>query len=337
MSLQMQKQTARNIVLSANAQTAFGGALADAALTYRASVDPSMSFTPATSRYSDAGAIGHGTDFATVSLVTSKDASGTLKGMGGVDAWLLGWMLAFVFGQETVTGAGAPYTHVFTIPNITTNMPATTVYCEDTADIHRKYADMCAKALSIDIPERGPIQASLDMVGTGYYVPATIAAPLPAVPTPNYLLGSDFTATMTPSGGAAAPMSGRQTGLSIKIDRGSAPFKASGDGMVAKSVQSGPLKFSVDLTVMANATDDVEGWYEGNQQMALSLATDPAKAFQLILNFPNAFIKMNKLGNKENKVAWQLSFDETSIIQAGNTAALSATIINSCPAYLVPA
>lgn len=335
MSLQMQKQTARNMVLAPFTQAAYGGALADASLTYRASVDPSTNFNPTMSRFSDAGAAGHGTDFATVSLITSQDTQGTMKGMGGVDAWMLGYMLALIFGQEVVTGNASPYTHAFTIPQISTTMPCTTVYCEDTADIHRKYADMAAKSLSIDVPERGPIQASLDMVGTGYYVPGSMEA-LPAVATPTYLLGSDFVATLTPSGGAANVLSGRQKSLSIKIDRGTTAFKASGDGLTAKSCQAGNLKFSVDLTVMANSTDDIEGNFESNQAFTLSLATNPALAFQLILTFPNAYIKANKLGNQEDKVAWQLSFDESSMIQVGNTAALEATIINGCPAYLAP-
>lgn len=334
MPLQMQKQTARNMVLAPYTQAAYGGALSDAALTYRASVDPTTNFNPAMSRFSDAGAIGHGTDFATVSLITSQDTQGTMKGKGGVDSWLLGYMLALIFGQEVVTGAASPYTHTFSIPNITTTMPCTTIYCEDTADIHRKYADMAAKSLSIDVPERGPIQASLDLVGTGFYVPGSMVAPLPAIVTPSYLLGSDFIPTITPNGGAANPLSGRTKSLSIKIDRGTAPFKSAGDGLTAKSCQAGNLKFSVDMTIMANSTDDIEANFENNQNFAVSLATNPANAFQLILTFPNAYIKANKLGNQEDKVAWQLSFDESSMIQVGGTAALQAQIINSCPSYL---
>jgi hypothetical protein len=335
MPLQMQKQTARNMVLAPYTQAAYGGALADASLTYRASVDPSTNFNPSMDRFSDAGAIGHGTDFATVSLITAQNTQGTMKGMGGVDDWLLGYMLALIFGQEVVTGSAAPYTHAFSIQPISTTMPCTTIYCEDTADIHRKYADMSAKSLSIDVPERGPLQASLDMVGTGLFVPGSMVA-LPAIGTPNYLLGSDFVAALTPSGGAAVAMSGRQKSLSIKIDRGTAPFKASGDGLTAKSNQAGNLKFSVDLTVMANSTDDIEANYENNQLFSLSLATNPALAHQLILTFPNCYIKANKLGNQEDKVAWQLSFDESSMIQVGNTGALSASIINASPAYLAP-
>jgi hypothetical protein len=46
MSVQLQKQTARNLVLSANTQAAYGGVLADAALTRRAAVNAGMTLAP---------------------------------------------------------------------------------------------------------------------------------------------------------------------------------------------------------------------------------------------------------------------------------------------------
>lgn len=336
MSVLMQKQTARNLVLSANSQAAYGGALADAALTRRVSVDASTVFSNPDKRFNDQGAVGHGTDFATVDVRTGWMTQATVKGPGGVDAWMLGWMLALTCGQEIVTGAG-PYNHAFSIPAISAQMPCTTAYIEDTNDVHRKYPDMAAKALSIDIPERGPIQASLDMVGTGRFVPGTLGVALPAPVSPNLLLGSDIIVTLTPNGGAAAPMTGRQAGISIKIDRGSAAFESSGDGLSAGSVQCGKLGLSVDLTIMAKDTDDVNGFYEAFTQLSVSIATNPANQYQFGVTFPNARVKANKLGNKNDLVAWQLSFDQGSLLQVGNTPAVQPFIINTCPAYLIPA
>ncbi len=333
----MQKQTARNVVASANSQITYGGVLADAALTQRLSLDPSVVFSADYKRYNDQGAVGHGTDFATVDVPTAWMTSASLKGMGGVDAWLLGQMLALIHGQEVVTGVAAPYTHTFTIPALTSLMPCTTYYVEDTDDVHRKYTDMAAKMLSIDIPERGPLQATLEMVGTGQFFPGSMVAPLPAPSTPNLLLGSDIIVSITPSGGEVTPFNGRQVGVSIKIDRGSAAFESSGDGLRAGSVQCGKVQFSLDLTLMAQEADDVNGWFENSTELSVSLATNPALAYQFGMTFPAARFKTRKLGNQKDLVAWKLSLDQGTILQVGNAAAFSAFLINTCPAYLVPA
>ncbi|MFC6645447.1 phage tail tube protein [Granulicella cerasi] len=336
MSVQMQKQTARNLVVSANSQAAYGGVLADAALLRRMSVDPSTAVTLTDSRYNDQGAAGHGTDFATGDIRTGWDSAATVKGMNGVDDWALGWMLAFIFGAETVTGAG-PYTHAFQMANLTATMPCTTLYAEETADIKRKYPDMAAKTLQIDIPERGVIQGTLDMVGTGRVVPGAFSTALPAVPSPNYLLGSDVVVAIAYNGGQPVSYAGRQRGVSIKIDRQSSAFKASGDGLYAGSVQSGTPKFSIDLTLMADVTDDINAAFENFTPLSVTIGTRSTLARRLAINLPSARAKANKISNVEDKVAWALSFDEGTCLQVGNAPAISASIINDCAAYLVPA
>jgi hypothetical protein len=240
--------------------------------------------------------------------------------------------MALTFGTDTVTGGG-PYTHLFSINMATALAPCTTAYVEETNDVHRKYADMSAKSLSIDIPERGVIEATLDMVGTGLFVPGTMGIALPNIVTPSYLLGSDVGVSITPSGSII----GRQKGVAFKIDRGTAPFKGSGDGLVAKSNQYGKLTFSLDFTVMAQQTDDINILYENMTPCAISVATNVGLTQQLILNFPLSRLKATKLGNENDLVAWKCSIDQTTILQNGAAAALSATLINTCPTYLVPA
>ena len=121
----MQKQSSRNLVLSPNAQIAYGGILAEAKLTIRQRFDPSSVFEKTPSRRTDYNTVGKGSEWATNDQATAWDIKGTLK--SEADSQLLGWILAFVFGQETVTGAAAPYTHTFTVPNISATMPCTTV------------------------------------------------------------------------------------------------------------------------------------------------------------------------------------------------------------------
>lgn len=327
----MQKQSSRNLVLSPNVQAAYGGPLAEAALSVRQRFDPSTVFEKMPSRRNDKAAAGKGSEWATSDQITGWDTKGTLKNEG--DAWLLGYMLALVFGQETVTGSG-PYLHTFTVPNVTATMPCTSIYVEETNDVKFTLPDMAASSLSLSVPERGSISASLDMVGTGRWTPGARVSALPALIAAQYLLGSDFAATITPTGGQAVPFSGRQKNLSIKVDRGAAPFKASGDGLFASSVASGDGKFSVDLTIAAQATDDVNGWFESGTTLSITLATNPALPYQIGFTFPAVHVKANKLSDVESKVMWAISWDETTSMQVGNQAAISAFSTNDVPAFL---
>lgn len=334
-AFQMQKQSARNLVLSPNSQTAYGGILAETKLTQRQRFDPSTVFEKVPSRRTDYSAVGKGSEWATNDQVTAWDVKGTLK--SDADSELLGLVLAFVFGQEIVTGAAAPYTHAFTVPNISSIMPCTTAYVEETNDVKFKIPDLAFSSFALDIPERGAIKLSADCVGTGRWVPGAMTAALPALVDANYLLGSDFSISINPNGGGAIPFSGRQKSLSIKLDRQATPFKASGDGLTAGSVQSGMSKIAISFTVAAQATDDINGWFENSVPLAISMATNPAQTYQLGVTVPKAHVKANKLGNTEDKVIWSVEFDETTCFNVGVTPAISATVINNTAAYLVPA
>jgi hypothetical protein len=334
MSLILQKSSNRVIVLSANAQTNFGEVLADAALTQTQRFDVSSGFAPKNTNRTDKNMAGKGTEFATDDQITSWDTDGSLK--ASADAWLLGWALAFIFGIDTATGAG-PYTHNFTMLETTPTMPATTVYVVETAAVQRKFHDMSAKSLSLDIPERGAISLSVDLVGTGRWTEGAMAAGAPALLALAYLLASDVTVTITPAAGLATAFVGRQKGISIKIDRGTAPFQSSGDGLYAGSNTNNEAKFSVDLTIAANVTDEVNGWFEAGTRCNVVIAGNSGAAAQFSMTFASARMKANKVGNTNGVVTWALSFDETSTIQQGATPAIAATVINAVPAYLVPA
>lgn len=331
----MQKQAARNLVLSPKSQIAYGGILAEAGLTIRQRFDPSSVFEKTPSRRTDYAAVGKGSEWATSDNITAWDIKATLK--SEADAQFLGWVMAFVFGQETVTGVAAPFTHAFTVPNISATMPCTTVYVEETADVKYKIPDLAVANFSLDVPERGSVMVSADAVGTGRWVPGAMLAELPALVDAQYLLGSDVVITITPLGGAATPFSGRQKSLSIKLDRQATPFKSSGDGLTAGSVASGQGKIALSFTIAAEAADDINGWFESAETLAISIATNPALTFQFGFTFPAVHVKANKLNNTEDKVMWAVTFDETTCFQVGDAPAISAFVVNNTAAYLVPA
>ncbi len=335
MALVLQKTSNRNLVLSANAQAAYGGVLADANLTQRQRFDASSVFQVKPSSRNDKNMAGKGTEFATDDQITAWDTDGTIK--SEADVFLMGWALALLFGQDAASGAG-PYTHNFSMLESTPTMPCTTVYVEETNDQKRKFQDMSAKTLSLDIAERGSVMLSLDMIGTGRWTEGPMLAALPALPNPNaYFLNSDIVVTITPASGVATPFSGRQKSISIKVDRGTVPFQSSGDGLYAASNSNGDAKFSVDLTIAANSVDDVNQWFEQGIRCSITIGTVGANALRFSFTWPSVRFKANKVGNTNGVVTWALSFDETTAIQSGAQAAISAVVINNTPIYLVPA
>jgi hypothetical protein len=335
MSASLQKTSQRNIVLSVNSQTNYGEVMADAALTQRQRFDPSSAFTVKPSGRTDKSMAGKGTEFATDYTDTSWDTDGTLKYQA--DTWFTAWALAFAFGADTVTGAG-PYTHSFTIPQTTPTMPCTCVYVEETADQKRKFQDMSIKTVSIDIPERGPIMVSVDLVGTGRWTPGAMAAGPPALAAETILLGSDVSISLTPAGAAANTYSGQLKGASVKLDRGTAPYEANGDGLYAGQNVSGDTKYSCDFTIAAAAADDINGIFEAGTICAVTLGTNPALAQKMSFFWPAVRIKANKVGNANGIVTWACSFDEMSSYGViGGAAAISASLTNTVPAYLAAA
>jgi hypothetical protein len=133
---------------------------------------------------------------------------------------------------------------------------------------------------------------------------------------------------------ASTNFTGRQKALSIKVDRQAKPFQSSGDGLYSASVASGITKFSVDFTIAANQADDVNGWFESQVPLSITIQTNPAKAYGFGFTFPAAYAKASKLGNTEDKVMWALAFDETSCLQVGATPAIGAFVITDQATFL---
>src|ERR1700683_2398622 len=110
-NFQSQPKFLRNLVLSADQQTAWNTASPDASLTQRQRFDGSAILDLTTTRRSDQGYSGKGTSFATNGQVTSYDTK--LDGFKAeLSPWLAGYLAAFLMGTDTVTGEASPYSHV---------------------------------------------------------------------------------------------------------------------------------------------------------------------------------------------------------------------------------
>ena len=331
----MQKQSARYLVLSPYAQASYGTPVAAAKMTRPVQFDASSVLEKTIALRSDQKDVGKGTEFATNGQPTDYDTKMPLK--KEAEAWFLGWVMAFLFGQSTDTGAG-PYRHAFTFPNINATLVPTSLFVQETGAVEYTAADMCVASLSLSIGSRGAIMASVELMGTGLWTPGALAGGIPALPAlgpADYLLASDMQLTITPTGGAATPFTGRLRSANIKLDNSAAPFKSAGDGFVAGSVNSGTRKFSLEMQVAALAADDVNGWFENQTRLAITLASKNTLTNQIGFSIPAAAVKANKLGNDGDLVVWGLSLDETSCYQVGGVPAISAYVINGQASYLM--
>jgi hypothetical protein len=334
--MSMQKQSGRNLVISPYAQAAYGGVLADDKLIRRLQFDSGSVLELAISRRSDQADAGKGTEFATNGQPTDRDTKMSLK--REAEAWWMGWMQSFLFGQKITTGAG-PYRHTSTFPNINSTLVPTSVYVEETADIHYKAPDICVSSLSLSIPSRGALMATLELMGTGRKIPGSMGAlpDLPVLAPADYLLGSDMKLNITPSGGGVTPFAGRLRSATVKLDNQGSPFKSVGDGLNSGSVNSGQRKHSLDLQIAALPADDINGWFENDIELAISLGTDPALLNQVGFSWPAAHVKANKLGNDGELVVWGVSLDETTCYQKAGVAAVSMYTVNGVADYLMAA
>jgi hypothetical protein len=325
-----QWKSARNLVLSPNSQAAWNGALADASMTQRQRFDGAAILDLTTTRRTDESYAGKGTAFATDGQVTSYDTK--LSGFKAeLDSWLVGYLFAFLMGKDTVTGAAAPYTHTLAFDESTRTAVPTTIYLEDTDDVHYKCPDMCLNDITLTIPEIGAVTAEMTMMGTGRQTIGSMAA-LPALPVNTYLLGSD--AALTMNGNSFV---GRHMGTTLKLDNQLEVHKAPGGGLYAIYVRKGNPKFSISTQIAANNVDDTYTLFENDTAVDFVLAVNSGAAAQLQVSIPVGHFKTTKLGFDKDMVIWQLEADETTCYaQAGNPP-ITVQVINSVASYLTAA
>jgi hypothetical protein len=176
----------KNIALAANKQNTYLTPVAGAAYVYRQR-NPGTAFASITpSYYSDEQLAGKGHNWPTLKarVMQATEFSGTWD----VDAFNIGWALAFIMGADTVTGTG-PWTHLFKFLQSTNQMPVTSILFQDTNDVIYQLPDLSVADLQITGKESGPLQLQFKATGSGKNVDGAVS--LPALTTPAYLFGSD--------------------------------------------------------------------------------------------------------------------------------------------------
>ncbi|QNI34535.1 hypothetical protein H7849_11930 [Alloacidobacterium dinghuense] len=322
----------RNLVLAAAKQPAWGTGLTTS-LTQRQRFDGATVLERSISRRSDKDYAGKGTSFATNGQITTHDTK--LDGFKAeLSDWLVGYIFAFLMGKETVTGTGAPYTHTFTFDESTRTAVATSIYVEDTNDVHYTCPDMCINDLTLTISEIGAIMAEMSMMGTGLQTMGSIAT-LPNSGTDTYLLGSDAALSFGPVGSPASFI-GRHMKTTLKLDNQLTVHKAPGGGLYGIFVRKGDPKFSIATTIAAKPTDDVYTLFTNDTPSAFTLNVNSGAAAQLNISIPQTHLKTTKLGLDGDMVVWEIEGDETTCYQAAGVPPITIQAINSVAAYLTP-
>jgi hypothetical protein len=334
-NFESQPKFLRNLLLSANKQTAWNTALADAALTYRQRFDGAAIVDRKPGRRTDQSYAGKGTSFATNGQITSFDTD--FSGFKAeLSPWLAGWMFAFLMGKETVTGAAAPYTHVFSFDESTRTAVPTTIYCEDTADVKYKCPDMCVNDLTLTINDIGAIMAEMSMMGTGIQTSGALGSSLPAAPSETYLLNSDAVLAFG-AVGAGTTFTGRHMNTTFKAENQLTVHRGPGGGLYGLFVRKGNPKFSISTTIAAKDTDDIYSLFLADTACVFTLNVPTASDAQLQISIPETHLKTTKLGFDGEMVIWQIEADETTCYQAAGVAPVSVSVVNDVAAYLVAA
>lgn len=269
-AFESQKVTARNLALSINSQLTPNDLFIDAKFTQRQRFKGDSVWESMPSVRSDKDMSGKGTEFATEGQVTLWDTKGSFK--CEAEPFTLGWMFAFAFGADAVTGMG-PYTHAFSIEESTSQAPMTNVYVEDTAAVKTKYQDLALTEFTITYDEKAAIMLDIAMAGTGRITDGAMMAGPPALATPTYLLNSDTVFSLGPQG-ALASMVGRVLSGSVKFQTGAVSHVAPGNGLYGCFMRLGLRKVGFDLVIAAKDTDDVRTLLIGDTMSAATVATN---------------------------------------------------------------
>jgi hypothetical protein len=331
-TFQSQRSIARNIVLSALSQETIGEIFADASLTYRGRPETSAFAQWEGEFESDLQYAGKGSSMATESRLIAQSSSMSLTTR--LDDFLAGMLFAFCMGKESfVAGVEpAPNTHTFTWKDTGDPAELTNVYIEDGAGLKRKWSDMACSQLVLSGADKGSVSAKASFLGMGSFSAVAMAA-LPALPTAQYLYGSDSTVSIGPVG-APVSLSPRVLSWEATFDHALELFRATGGGTKPYFIRQGNPTNKLKLVIALDITSDIWGWMQTQTALEVKIAI-ASGVTTLLIDYPNINIPKADLGEQDKYVAYTIELDENTIKQpAGGGEAVTVTVQNTDVAYL---
>jgi hypothetical protein len=334
-----QRAIGRNIVLSANIQETIGEVMADAALTYLSRADSSgyakLSYEKESDlQYTSKNGKSTATEDRLIAQSSAFDYSARL------DDFLAGYLFSLVTDSEAYTAGvdAAPNQHIFTFKDTGDPSSLTNVYIEDTAGLKRKWSDLALSQLVLSGSDKGSIMAKASFVGLGTVTVDVAGAmvALPALPTAQYLYGSDSVVSIGPTGELVSKAP-RVLSWEATFDHQKTLFRACGGGTKPYFVKLGDVVLKLKLVIANDTSTDIEDWRENQTPLAVSIAI-ASGATSLTIAYPNVIIPNSDLGTQDKVVATTVEFDENSIMQpTGGGNNVSITVLNTDTAYLVAA
>jgi hypothetical protein len=330
-----QRSILRNVVVGGSIQATLAEALADADLTYRARPETSGFFQIELEKESDYQYAGKGHSFATESRLIAQSSSGEINTR--LDDYLAGYFLAMVMGNELFTAAVAPATantHVLTWKDTGAPAQVTNVYVEDAPGLKRKFEDMSCTKVVLSGTNKGSVLAKASFIGTGRYADGPVAN-LPALPTAQYLYGSDSIVSLGPAG-APVSMSPRILSWELTFDHANDLFRSCGGGVYAVFPRYGNPICSAKIVVAVDTSSDIRDWMMNQTLLEMKVAISSGAA-SLTIDYPNIIIPKADLGEQDKYVIHTIELNQESILKPTGSEVCTATVMNTAAAYLTSA
>lgn len=330
-----QRSILRNIVVGGGTQLTLNEVMADAALTYRMRPETSGFFQFESEVESDYPYAGKGTSFATESREIARSASGEFRTR--VDDYLAGWLLSMVMGNEAFTaGVGGPptppNTHVITWKDTGDPAQLTNIYIEDAPGLKYKFQDCSLSKVVISGTDKGSLMAACSFIGTGRYADGAMLA-LPALPTAQYLYGSDCTVSIGPTG-APVSMKPRVLSFEATFDHANDLFRSLGGGLYPVFPRYGNPLVGLKLVIAVDTTSDVRDWKANRTLLEVKLDIVSGAA-ELHLDYPAVIIKKADVGETDKYVTYTIELDKDDTLKPTGGEIVTATVKNTADQYLV--
>jgi hypothetical protein len=242
-------------------------------------------------------------------------------------------------GNEQFTAGAAgppvvPNTHILTWKDTGDPAQVTNVYIEDSPGLKRKFQDMSCTKVVLSGSDKGSVLAKASFIGTGRYADSAMAI-LPALPTAQYLYGSDSTVSLGPAGEAVS-MSPRVLSWEATFDHANDLFRSCGGGVYPVFPRYGNPIVSLKLVIAVDTTSDVRDWMMEQTLLEAKIAVASGAA-SLTVDYPNIILPKSDLGEQDKYVIYTVELDQQSILKPTGGQVCTATVQNSAAAYLVAA
>jgi hypothetical protein len=329
-----QRSILRNIVVGGGTQLTLAETMIDAALTYRLRPETSGFVNLKDEMESDYQYAGKGSSFATESRIITRHAEGEFSTR--VDDYLAGWLLAMTMGVDTFTAGvgGAPGTHVITWKDTGDPAQLTNLYIEDAPGLKRKFQDMSLSKVVISGADKGSLMAKASFIGTGRYADGAMLA-LPALPTAQYLYGSDCIVQIGVAG-APASIAPRALSFEATFDHQNDLFRSLGGGIYPVFPRYGNPVCGLKLVLAIDTSADIRNWAVNKTELEIKLIVTSGAA-SLTLDYPQVILPNADLGETDKYVTYTVDLNQENILMVPGSEVCTATVVNTADAYLVAA